>query len=100
MTSTIGLLARIEALPEHAEEVEALLRDALASAREEEQTLTWFAFRESPTVFGIFDTFADESGRAAHLNGRIAAALMRIAPTRLATDPDIRTVDILAAKLP
>ncbi|GAA2277315.1 MULTISPECIES: putative quinol monooxygenase [Kitasatospora] len=100
MTSNIGLLARIEALPEHAEEVETLLRDALASAREEELTVTWFAFKESPTVFGIFDTFADETGRTAHINGRIAAALMKIAPTHLATAPDIRTIDVLAAKLP
>ncbi|WP_370088516.1 antibiotic biosynthesis monooxygenase [Streptacidiphilus sp. MAP12-16] len=69
--------------------------------REEELTLTWFAFKESPTVFGVFDTFQDEQGRTAHLNGKIAAAPMQIAPTMLAVDsPDIRTTDILATKLP
>ncbi|WP_406209775.1 antibiotic biosynthesis monooxygenase [Kitasatospora sp. NBC_01560] len=98
MTSRIGLLARIEARPEHAEEVEALLSGALELARAEEQTVTWFAFRESATVFGVFDTFTDEAGRTAHLNGRIAAALMAAAPTLLATAPDIRTTEILAAK--
>ena len=98
--SQIGLLARIEAKPEYAEQVASLLRGALELARAEERTVTWFAFQESPTVFGIFDTFADEQGRAAHLEGRIAAALMDVAPTMLAVPPDIRPVDVLGAKLP
>ncbi|MFE6049141.1 putative quinol monooxygenase [Kitasatospora sp. NPDC056446] len=98
MGSTIGLLARIEARPEYADEVEKLLRGALEAARAEERTVTWFAFREGPAVFGIFDTFADEAGRTAHLNGAIAAALMDAAPTMLASPPDIRPVDILAVK--
>ncbi|MFD8754067.1 putative quinol monooxygenase [Kitasatospora sp. NPDC059577] len=98
MESNVGLLARIEARPEHADAVEALLRGALDAARAEAQTVTWFAFRESPTVFGIFDTFTDEAGRTAHLNGPIAAALMEIVPTLLAGAPDIRPVDVLAVK--
>jgi quinol monooxygenase YgiN len=98
MMSKIGLLARIEAKPEYTDEVEALLRNAVELARNEELTVTWFAFKESPTVFGIFDTFENEEGRAAHLNGRIAAALVEIAPTMLAVAPDIRTTDILAVK--
>ena len=98
--SKVGLLVRIDARPEHAEEVQGLLRDALQLAREEAGTVTWFAFQEGPTTFGVFDTFEDEEGRGSHLQGRIAAALMEIAPTMLATAPDIRQVDILAAKLP
>ncbi|MBT2390956.1 putative quinol monooxygenase [Streptomyces sp. ISL-1] len=96
----IGLLARIEAKPEYADRVEAMLRDALQLAREEEHTVTWFAFRESATTFGVFDTFEDEEGRSAHLQGRIAAALMEAAETMLSSAPDIRPVDLLAAKLP
>ncbi|MEU4497176.1 antibiotic biosynthesis monooxygenase [Streptomyces sp. NPDC023998] len=96
----IGLLARIEAKPEYADKVESLLRDALQLAREEEHTVTWFAFRESATVFGVFDTFENEEGRAGHLQGRIAAALMEAAETMLSAAPDIRPVDLLAAKLP
>ena len=96
----IGLLARIEAKPEHAAEVEALLRDALDLARAEEHTVSWFAFRESTTTFGVFDTFHDEDGRRGHLQGRIAAALMGAAETMLASAPDIRPVDVLATKLP
>ncbi|WP_371498089.1 antibiotic biosynthesis monooxygenase [Kitasatospora sp. NBC_00374] len=96
----IGLLARIEAKPEYADKVEGLLRDALQLAREEEHTVTWFAFRENATTFGIFDTFEDEAGRTGHLQGRIAAALMEAAPTMLSSPPDIRPVDLLAVKLP
>ncbi|MFE0513963.1 putative quinol monooxygenase [Streptomyces sp. NPDC058964] len=96
----LGLLARIEAKPEYAEQVGALLRDALKLAREEEHTVTWYAFQQGPTTFGVFDTFDDEQGRQAHLEGRIAAALMEAAGTMLSEAPDIRPVDVLAAKLP
>ncbi|WP_326652333.1 MULTISPECIES: antibiotic biosynthesis monooxygenase [unclassified Streptomyces] len=96
----IGLLARIESKPEYADKVEALLRKALQLAREEEHTVTWFAFRESATVFGVFDTFENEEGRTGHLQGRIAAALMEAAETMLSSAPDIRPVDLLAVKLP
>lgn len=96
----IGLLARIEAKPEYADKVEGLLSDALQLAREEEHTVTWFAFRESATVFGVFDTFENEEGRTGHLRGRIAAALMGAAETMLSAAPDIRPVDLLAVKLP
>ncbi|WP_328669948.1 antibiotic biosynthesis monooxygenase [Streptomyces sp. NBC_00322] len=96
----IGLLARIEAKPEYADKVEALLRGALQLAREEEHTVTWFAFRESATTFGVFDTFENEEGRTGHLQGRIAAALMEAAETMLSSAPDIRPVDLLAVKLP
>ncbi|MBP2580293.1 quinol monooxygenase YgiN [Streptomyces sp. PvR006] len=99
MTQT-GLLARIEAKPEHAAQVQELLENALRLARQETQTVSWYSFRLGPTTFGVFDTFDDEAGRQAHLNGQIAAALMEIAPTLLAGPPDIQKVDVLAAKLP
>ncbi|MFE2854567.1 putative quinol monooxygenase [Streptomyces lavendulae] len=94
-----GLLARIEAKPEHAAQVQELLQNAVELARQEAQTVSWYSFRSGPTSFGVFDTFNDEAGRQAHLNGRIAAALMEIAPTLLASPPEIQEVDVLAAKL-
>lgn len=98
--SHTGLLARIEAKPEHAAHVQKLLEGALELARQETQTVTWYSFKIGPTSFGVFDTFEDEAGRQAHLNGKIAAALMEIAPTMLASAPDIQKIDVLAAKLP
>jgi len=40
-----------------------------------------------PSTYGIFDTFADESGRQAHLTGKVAQALMAKAPELFAKAP-------------
>jgi quinol monooxygenase YgiN len=95
----VGLLVRIEAKPEYADEVEAMLRGAQELAEQEPGTVAWFAFRESATVFGVFDTFDDEQGRQAHLGGRIAAALGEAAQTKLAAAPVIAQVDLLGSKV-
>ena len=95
----VGLLVRIEAKPEHADEVGALLRGAQELAELEQGTVTWFAFRENATTFGVFDTFEDEQGRQAHLTGRIAAALGEVAETKLSAPPVIAPVDLLGAKV-
>jgi quinol monooxygenase YgiN len=52
------------------------------------------------STFGIFDAFPNESGRQAHLSGKVAAALMEKASDLLAQAPVIEKVDVLAAKLP
>ena len=96
----VGLLVRIEAKPEFAEEVAAMLRGAQELAELEQGTVTWFAFRENTTTFGVFDTFDDEQGRQRHLEGRIAAALGEIAQTMLSSAPVISPVDLLGVKVP
>ncbi|WP_327399010.1 antibiotic biosynthesis monooxygenase [Streptomyces sp. NBC_01288] len=95
----VGLLVRIEAKPEYADEVAAMLRGAQELAEREEDTVTWFAFRENATTFGVFDTFEDEQGRQAHLAGRIAAALGEAAKTKLSAPPVIAPVDLLGSKV-
>src|SRR5215469_13025615 len=95
----LGLLARIEARPEHAEEVAELLAGATRVAEQEGNTVTWYAFRLNATTFGVFDTFADEAGRSAHLHGQIAAALADAAKTKLLSPADIQPVDLLGVKL-
>jgi quinol monooxygenase YgiN len=95
----VGLLVRIEAKPEYADEVEAMLRGAQELAEQEQGTVTWFSFRENATTFGVFDTFDDEPGRQAHLTGRIAAALGEAAQTKLSAPPVIAPVDLLGAKV-
>ncbi len=94
----VGLLARIRAKPGKEAEVQQLLEGALALAQDEPKTVVWFAIKLGPAEFGIFDAFADESGRKAHLSGPIAAALMAKAPELLAEPPRIDQVDVLAAK--
>src|SRR5215212_10429118 len=94
--SDVGLLVRLEAKPENADEVAAFAAGALDLVRDEPATKTWFAIRLGPTTFGIFDTFQDDAGRQAHLGGRVAAALMENGPALLAKDPVIEHVDVLA----
>jgi len=96
----VGLLARIVAKPGKEEEVAALLRGALPLAEAEPRTTTWFAFRLGPRELGVFDAFADDEGRQAHLAGAIAQALLSKADELLAEPPRIDPVEILAAKLP
>jgi quinol monooxygenase YgiN len=80
--------------------VQSFLESGLALANQEAGTAAWFALRLGPTTFGIFDAFADDAGRDAHLNGQIAAALMAKASELLAEPPEIQKIDVLAAKLP
>lgn len=94
----IGILALIEAKPGKEEEVAALLKSARGLAVEEGNTLVWYAFQMGPRSFGIFDAFADEAGRKAHLEGRIAQALLGKADELLASPPDLRMADLLAVK--
>jgi quinol monooxygenase YgiN len=96
----VALYVRLEAKPGKESEVEAFLNSGLAIVNEEPATTAWFAIKMGSSTFGIFDAFPDEAGRDAHLTGKVAAALMAKAGELLAEPPDIRKVDVLAAKLP
>jgi len=91
-------VARIEAKPDKADDVAQLLAGALPLAEAEPGTVAWYAARTSPTTFWIFDTFATEDAREAHINGEIAAALMAKADELLAAPPEILAADVLASK--
>ena len=96
----VGLLVRLVAKPGKESVVAEFLASALPLAQAEAGTVTWFAIRMSANEFGIFDAFPDDSGRKAHLNGPIAAALMAKALELLSEPPKIESVDVLAAKMP
>ena len=95
-----ALLALLEAKPGKEKEVEEFLKSALPLAQQETGTTSWYAVKLGPARFGIFDTFKDDAGRTAHLNGPIAKALMAKASELLATAPQIEKLDILAEKAP
>jgi quinol monooxygenase YgiN len=97
---TEALFVRLEAKPGKEQAVETFLKDALPAVEAERDTEAWFAIRMGPSTFAIFDAFPDESGRQAHLAGRVAAALMAKAPELLSTPPSIDRADVVAAKLP
>ena len=94
---TVGLLVRLHARPGTEGDVETFLRDALPIVQAEPATAGWFALRFADGSFGIFDVFADEDGRRAHLAGRVAAALSARAEALLGSAPRIEAVDVLAA---
>jgi quinol monooxygenase YgiN len=98
MNTPLAFVARIEAKPDRADDVAALLTGALPLAEAEPGTVDWYAARTSPTTFWIFDTFGDEDARQAHINGEIAAALMANADELLAAPPEILAADVLARK--
>lgn len=91
-------MARLEAKPGKEQQVADFLKSALPLAEGEPGTVRWYAWQIGTSTFGIFDTFADESGRDAHLNGEIAKALMAHADELLAVPPVIEKVDLLAVK--
>lgn len=95
-----ALFVRLEAKPGKEKKVETFLKAGLPIVEQEPATTAWFGLRLGPSTFGIFDAFPDEAGRQAHLQGRVAAALMSKASELLAKPPSIEKVDVLAAKLP
>ncbi|HEY7117405.1 MAG TPA: antibiotic biosynthesis monooxygenase [Tepidisphaeraceae bacterium] len=97
---SLGLFVRLEAKPGKEKEVAAFLMQGLQMANQEKTTPVWFALRLGPSTFAVFDSFHDESGRQAHLNGAIAKALMgHAAPNLLAAPPSIEKLEVLGAKI-
>jgi quinol monooxygenase YgiN len=95
-----GILALLEAKPGRGEDLAAFLAQGRALAQAESGTVTWYAFKLTDTTYGIFDTFAGEEGRQAHLTGPIPAALGQVAADLLAAAPDIRMTEVIAVKDP
>ena len=93
-----SLLARVQAKPGQEATVENFLKEALSMAQLEAGTIRWYAFKINENTFGIFDTFATEDGRQAHLSGEIAKALLANADTLLSMPPVIEKLELLAIK--
>lgn len=98
MAVKLGILALLKAKPGKGDDLADFLRSGREIAAREEGTVTWYAFKVDDATYGIFDTFESEEGRQAHLNGEIPKALSQVAADLLDSDPDIRTVEILAVK--
>ena len=95
-----AIAAKLVAKPGKEAEVEKFLKSAQPLAESEAQTITWYAVKLGPGSYGIFDTFADEAGRNAHLTGDIAKALFARAEELFAEAPKVHKLDLLAAKVP
>lgn len=95
-----GLFVRLEAKPGKENEVAQFLRSALPLVQAEPGTIGWYAIRLGHSTFGIFDTFKEESGRQAHLTGKVAEALFAKAADLFSQTPVVEKLDVLAEKLP
>ncbi len=91
----IGLLVTLEARAGKEADAEAFLKSAQPLAQDEDGTLKWYAIKLGQGKFGIFDTFANEADRDAHLSGRIAKALGARASELFATPPQVEKVEVL-----
>jgi quinol monooxygenase YgiN len=75
------------------------LKSGAALVADEPGTLAWYALHLGGRDFAIFDVFANEAGREAHLQGKVAAALMASAPELFEGALTIKRGEVLAAKL-
>ena len=94
----LALLVTLQAKKGKETEVENFLKGGLAIVQGEPGTKQWYALSLGDGKYGIFDSFDDEEGRNAHLNGKVAAALMAKAGDLFSTPPSIEKVDLLAVK--
>lgn len=94
----LSLYVPLKAKPGKEAEVEAFLKQGAEMAKDEPGTVSWFALYEGEGRYSVFDTFNDEAGRDAHLNGAIAKALMAKASELFADPIQIHKIDILAEK--
>ena len=95
---TCGLIVRLEARPGKEQALEDFLTAGLELTNREATTPIWFALRLSASTFGIFDAFASEEHRQAHLAGDMANQLMSRVEELLANPPSVEFVDVLGMK--
>jgi quinol monooxygenase YgiN len=93
-----GLFVRLEAKPGKEKAVADFLAAGLELTNREATTPIWFALKLSPTTFGVFDAFATEEHRQAHLAGNMAKALMSRVDEMLVRPPSVEPLEILAMK--
>jgi quinol monooxygenase YgiN len=94
---TVGLQVTITAKPGKEKELAEYLRGSVSVAQAEPDTAAWFAIRLDDMTFGVFEVFGGQAGRSNHLLA--VDDLIARAEGMLAGPPDVKPVDILAAKL-
>lgn len=97
-TANVALYVELEAKPGKESDVADFLRGAQSIVENEPGTITWYAIQIAPSRFAIFDTFADDAARQAHLNGDVGQALMARADELFSEAPKIDQPDVLASK--
>lgn len=93
-----ALWVELNAKPGKEKELHEFLISAQSLVEREKDTISWYAVKMGPASFGIFDTFGDDAGRRAHLNGEIAKALKSKGSELLSGEPKIHEIEVIAAK--
>ncbi len=88
----------LKAKPGKEADVETFLKQGATMSHDEPQTVTWYGVKMGPGMYGVFDTFNDEAGREAHMNGEIAKALMANASELFSNELKIEKMEILGSK--
>ena len=88
----------LKAKPGKEADVETFLKQGAVMSHDEPQTITWYGVKMGPGMYGVFDTFDDEAGREAHMNGEIAKALMANAAELFSNELKIEKMEILGSK--
>lgn len=97
--SKYALYIKLQARPDKSHELERFLKQTLPAVKDEDETKTWYAFKQAENAYVIFDTFSSESGRDAHLQGKAVATLLQVADDLLVRQPEFVPVDLLAQKV-
>ncbi|HTZ57380.1 MAG TPA: hypothetical protein VMB49_04750 [Acidobacteriaceae bacterium] len=93
-----ALYVPLKAKPGKEAEIEAFLKQGAQLAQAEAGTVTWYGIKEDDGAYAVFDTFNDEAGRDAHMNGAIAKALMAKADELFSNKIQIHKIQIIADK--
>ncbi|KAJ7928824.1 hypothetical protein B0H13DRAFT_1966372 [Mycena leptocephala] len=99
---SLSLFVPLVAKGEKVDDVATFLGAGYDLVQTEEETIQWFGTKyedHTPPTFLIVDTFRAESGRNAHLTGKIAEALMANADALLSKGPEIAKTNVLANKV-
>jgi quinol monooxygenase YgiN len=94
----LAIWVMLKAKPGKEADVEAFLKQGAVMSNDEAQTVNWYGVKMGPGIYGVFDTFDDEEGRDAHLNGAIARALMANASELFSNEIRVEKMEILADK--
>ncbi|KAJ3751018.1 hypothetical protein DFH05DRAFT_1469563 [Lentinula detonsa] len=100
--SSVGLFVPLVAKPSQTEAINDFLNAGYTLVPSEPLTREWFAVKyedSNPPTYALFDTFAAEEGRQAHLTGQIAKALMDNASVLLDVSPEIGHVNVLVSSV-
>jgi quinol monooxygenase YgiN len=99
MNTKFAFLLELKAKPGKESEVESFLKGEAKLVSGEPRTVTWHAAKieGEPGVYRVFDTFNDEPGREAHMNGEAGKEFMAN-KDRLFSDVKIHRLQVVAQK--